>query len=124
MKKIIVGAIALFLLIGVFVFYKNIPLTFSPKKAPTQSSNNQVYKGRLEHIIPLSNSEIQIELDTETPRIILGKSSVVAKFQTQTGRITGFTTADKLKKGDNIEVSMKFDPKTQEYSDYIIYLRQ
>lgn len=124
MKKIIFILIVFLIAAGLFYLYKNNASLFGPKKTPFQTSNTQVYKGKIEHIIPLSNSGIQIELDTETPRIVLGKNFVVAKFQTQTGRITGFTTADKLKKGDNLEVSMKFDPKTQEYGGYVIYLKQ
>lgn len=130
MNRILIIVFIIFLIaIGILLFilyrgtFPRIPDRADlPLTKINQPSNLNTYQGRIVSITPFGSDKLDIDLDVETPRILVERGSGVAKINNQ-GKVERLLTVEELKVGDSLEVSMEYDLGTQTYSLYVIYLK-
>lgn len=97
----IIGVLAL-------ILYKDeLSNIFQKKQSPTPQlqSKTQIFKGKITRIISLDN-RLQIDLDTETPQILIAKDRGIAKIN-KTGQVERLLRANDLLVGNTIEVKFE-----------------
>lgn len=90
---------------GLFFLYKNPKLPPVSPSRTLQPTSAFSYKGKITQIAPVSG-KLEIILNVKTPQILVSSNKPVAKVE-KNGEVKEISTADKLKIGDNVEITDK-----------------